>query len=233
MSLADVVTKKIRANIYSGVYAPGHKLIVRELSKELGVSHTPIKDALNRLVAEEYVEALPRKSMIVKQYNHSDFIERMEIRLMCELYCAKAVIERAREGTELIESLKDIEGRILDLPRDSHLSEKETWFRLDAGFHSTYMEAAGNAAMLAMYNRLETQRFSYFAVLQNAKLILDKDRYESDRKAHARIIRAIENRDGDMFRREIVRHIVDVSRDHKLGERDQKRVEKWLVDKDS
>ena len=51
-SLVDVVTDKIRSNIFSGKYLPGKKLVVREISEELGVSHTPLKDSLNRLVSE-------------------------------------------------------------------------------------------------------------------------------------------------------------------------------------
>ena len=62
VSLVDVVTEKIRSNIYSGKYLPGQRLVVREISEELGVSHTPVKDALNRLVSEGYVVALPRRS---------------------------------------------------------------------------------------------------------------------------------------------------------------------------
>ena len=58
-SLVDVVADKIRQNIYTGKYEAGKKLIVRELSEEFGVSHTPVKDALNRLISEGYVEALP------------------------------------------------------------------------------------------------------------------------------------------------------------------------------
>ena len=57
-SLVDVVADKIRQNIYTGKYEAGKKLIVRELSEEFGVSHTPVKDALNRLISEGYVEAL-------------------------------------------------------------------------------------------------------------------------------------------------------------------------------
>ena len=55
-SLVDVVADKIRQNIYTGKYEAGKKLIVRELSEEFGVSHTPVKDALNRLISEGYVE---------------------------------------------------------------------------------------------------------------------------------------------------------------------------------
>ena len=67
-SLVDVVADKIRQNIYTGKYEAGKKLIVRELSEEFGVSHTPVKDALNRLISEGYVEALPRRSMVVRTY---------------------------------------------------------------------------------------------------------------------------------------------------------------------
>lgn len=225
-SLVDIVTKQIRANIYNGKYQPGKKLIVRELAEELEVSHTPIKDALNRLVAEGYVEALPRKSMIVKKYNTSEFIELLEIRLMYEVHCVEEVIEKARVDTHLVEELKTIERQIRSLSEKTHLAEKEKWFGLDATFHAAYMRATDNQAILAQYSGLQTQRFSYFAVLQSSNKILDTARFESDRKAHARIIGAIELKDAALLRRAIIEHIVTVGSDHELDERDRKRVER-------
>ena len=63
--------------------------------EELGVSHTPVKDALNRLVSEGYVEAMPRRSMVVKEYSNIEFLDNYDQRLMIELYYADEILERA------------------------------------------------------------------------------------------------------------------------------------------
>ena len=103
-SLVEIVTNTIRKNIYNGTYAPGEKLIVRELSEQLGVSHTPIKDALNRLVSEGYVEAPPRKSMYVKPFSIMDLMETLYVRAMCELSVVKIGTKGAliKQGGEVV-----------------------------------------------------------------------------------------------------------------------------------
>ena len=107
VSLVDVVTDKIRSNIYSGKYLPGQRLIVREISEELGVSHTPVKDALNRLVSEGYVVALPRRSMVVKEYSNIEFIDNYDQRMMIELYYADEIMKRAKEDPSMLEDMEE------------------------------------------------------------------------------------------------------------------------------
>ena len=108
VSLVDVVTEKIRSNIYSGKYLPGQRLVVREISEELGVSHTPVKDALNRLVSEGYVVALPRRSMVVREYSNIEFIDNYDQRLMIELYYAEEIINGGRRTGPLSAIWKNI-----------------------------------------------------------------------------------------------------------------------------
>ena len=107
-SLVDVVADKIRQNIYTGKYEAGKKLIVRELSEEFGVSHTPVKDALNRLISEGYVEALPRRSMVVRTYTNAELLDALEARMMCEVFYADAIIEMSKGHPELVKELKEV-----------------------------------------------------------------------------------------------------------------------------
>ena len=107
-SLVDVVADKIRQNIYTGKYEAGKKLIVRELSEEFGVSHTPVKDALNRLISEGYVEALPRRSMVVRTYTNVELLDALEARMMCEVFYADAIIEMSKGHPELVRERKEV-----------------------------------------------------------------------------------------------------------------------------
>ena len=125
-SLVDVVADKIRQNIYTGKYEAGKKLIVRELSEEFGVSHTPVKDALNRLISEGYVEALPRRSMVVRTYTNAELLDALEARMMCEVFYADAIIEMSKGHPELVKELKEVMAttRRLVAERGEHLKEK-------------------------------------------------------------------------------------------------------------
>jgi DNA-binding GntR family transcriptional regulator len=223
-SLVDVVTKQIRTNIYNGVYEPGQKLIVRELSEELGVSHTPIKDALNRLVAEGYVEALPRKSMVVKEHSNHDFIERLEIRLMCELYCVNAVIENAKKDESFLNELKKIEEEIEEIYRAEKSIDREKWIALDGKFHRVFMQQSANQQLIKVYEGLDIPRFRYFAFLQNNHRVWGSERFEYAQYTHSKIISAIEQKSKELLRQELISDAVNLGLEHAQTEEDKKKV---------
>ena len=133
-SLVDVVADKIRQNIYTGKYEAGKKLIVRELSEEFGVSHTPVKDALNRLISEGYVEALPRRSMVVRTYTNVELLDALEARMMCEVFYADAIIEMSKGHPELVRELKEVMAttRRLVAERGEHFNAD--WSQMRCGF---------------------------------------------------------------------------------------------------
>lgn len=167
-SLVEIVANKIRSNIYKGKYEPGQRLIVRELADELGVSHTPIKDALNRLVAEGYIEAIPRKSMIVKQYTPHDFIENLEVRLMCELFCVDIILDdQILANNNFVEQMKnDVEALKTTLDKDGNI-DYERWVLYQKLFHERYMGLLDNQKIVKIYKELEPHRNSYFTYQQN------------------------------------------------------------------
>lgn len=213
-SLVDVTTERIRNNILSGKYAPGAKLVVRELSDDLGVSHTPIKEALNRLVAEGYVEAIPRKSMVVKEYSDSDLLDILECRLMLERRCAEHLfhgdVDLKKVADRMEKQLPNIENAF----RDSTSKRMEKWIEEDRRFHDIYVAENKNAAMQKMYRNLDTQRYSHLRYWQKEHTELEQKRYDMDRIAHLSIIEAIRNGKKDDFDRAITQHIQGIAIDH-------------------
>lgn len=157
-SLVDVVADKIRQNIYTGKYEAGKKLIVRELSEEFGVSHTPVKDALNRLISEGYVEALPRRSMVVRTYTNAELLDALEARMMCEIFYADAIIEMSKGHPELVKELKEVMAttRRLVAERGEHFNAD--WVANEVRFHRCYMLYCGNARVVKMHQDLGTNR---------------------------------------------------------------------------
>jgi len=225
VSLVDIVTNRIRKNIYTGKYEPGKKLIVRELSEELGVSHTPIKDALNRLISEGYVEALPRKSMIVKEYSNRDFVERLEVRLMCELYSVDAVMEAIEKGAPVVEQLRSAMQKI-EAAFENSGEDCEKWMITESYFHEIYISFCDNQCLLELYKNLCSQRYSYFSFLQSRHIALNKTRHESDVQAHLHIIEALENKDKNAFRNAIINHVTTVCEEHVETEFEYAKLEK-------
>ncbi|MEG1857994.1 MAG: GntR family transcriptional regulator, partial [Pseudoflavonifractor sp.] len=91
-TLVDQLYTKIKEDIVACNLTAGQKLIFRELAAHYSASETPIKQALNRLVAEGLVESVPRKGMWVRKITDSEILEILDIRLMIELYDIENVI---------------------------------------------------------------------------------------------------------------------------------------------
>ncbi|MCX8011744.1 MAG: GntR family transcriptional regulator, partial [Desulfobacterota bacterium] len=64
-SLVEIAYKALKKDITERVLAPGQKIIIREINERYGISETPIKQALNRLIAEGLVESIPRRGVRV------------------------------------------------------------------------------------------------------------------------------------------------------------------------
>lgn len=213
-SLVDVVADKIRENIYTGKYEAGKKLIVRELSEEFGVSHTPVKDALNRLISEGYVEALPRRSMVVRTYTNSELLDAFEARMMCEVFYADAIIEASKGHPELVEELKEIiaKTRRLVAERGEHFNAD--WVENEVQFHRCYMLYCGNARVVKLHQDLGTNRISFLAYLGANHTPLKLSTLESNLMEHQAIVDAIEAADSARFINAVTRHIARATDDY-------------------
>src|SRR5690625_2352156 len=84
---ADVVYKTLRARITDGSIRPNEMLFEIELAEELGVSRTPVREALHRLVADGLLD-LVRRRWIVHEFTESEIIEIYEVRTAIEGYAA-------------------------------------------------------------------------------------------------------------------------------------------------
>lgn len=94
---AQQAYEAIRQKILSNVYPPGTALSERELSEQLAVSRTPVKDALKRLHFEGYVDVTPERGAVVSKIGLSDTLELYEIREALEGHFVRLAAERRRE----------------------------------------------------------------------------------------------------------------------------------------
>lgn len=223
-SLVDVVADKIRNNIYTGKYEAGKKLIVRELSEEFGVSHTPVKDALNRLIAEGYVEAPPRRSMVVRTFTNSDLIESLQIRLMCEIFCANEIIEAARVYPQMVEEMKEILEIMRKLIADKENLVYQDWVKNETRFHRCYMNFCGNEKLYEMYKGLDTNKLTYFTYLSSSHTPLKYSTLESNLKEHDEITAAIEALDTQRLINAVIRHLSRACEDYATDEASRKKI---------
>lgn len=165
--IVDQLYSDIKERIIRGQLKPDEKLSVRSLCEYYGVSDTPIKQALNRLVTERFVDALPRRGMRVRCITKQDIHEAMEARQMIELFAVPYVIKKGKEDPEIFEKLEknlDRNERLLENIGDlSHYSEKAAEeMAVSQEFHRILVKAIGNAVILESYQNIINHQYVYY-----------------------------------------------------------------------
>lgn len=150
------LAEHLREQILRGCFPPGEQINESLLVKQLGVSRTPLREALQRLAQEGLLTAKRNHGMFMVELTKADVNEIYGIRKTLELTAVEAIIsQRAGCRQEVRDRLVDI---ALHLP-DSSLTPDD-WIsasRLDLQFHTALVKAAGNSRLLRAYSTLAAE----------------------------------------------------------------------------
>ncbi|MBN1909693.1 MAG: GntR family transcriptional regulator [Pirellulales bacterium] len=141
----------IHDKLTTGALQPGLRLSNRAVAKEVGISFTPVREALNRLVSEGLLEYREGLGVFVPQVSHRQLEELYEIReiLECEVVarvCGKLPKETMGQLHRLQEEMQNI---VEQVEHDGKIGPRGEQFRqLDATFHLTLIRATGNRQLL-------------------------------------------------------------------------------------
>lgn len=94
-SAPDMCADYLRSVILNGEYESGQALVLDQVARELGISHTPIREAVRKLEAEGFVEYIPRRGAIVRPTLFSDFVQLVEIRKALEPILLEGAIKNS------------------------------------------------------------------------------------------------------------------------------------------
>ena len=164
--LVDQVYKDIKKRILTGDLEPDAKLNIRCLCEDYSVSDTPLKQALNRLVTDRLVIALPRRGMRVSKCTPKDIHEAIETRIMIETFAVPAAIKAVRKGEPILEKLEQnlIEDRALiqktNVSSYSEDSQKE--LELSQDFHLIIVRSLNNSIITESYSNITNHRYVYY-----------------------------------------------------------------------
>lgn len=151
-SLTELVVKEIRTRIIEGALQLGETLSENALAQDLGISKTPVRDALQRLRAERLVDILPSRGTVVFSIGPAELDQLSEYRAVLESSAARLSMETdaKRFGEDLVRILGDMETA---LDRD----DLATYRHLDADFHRSFFTHSGNKYVQAAYTDVEVQ----------------------------------------------------------------------------
>lgn len=188
----------IRARLLDGALPPGSRLDYKLLAKELGVSTTPVREAVTQLASEGFVELVPRLGAVVRSLNQNSAREFYEVREAVETFAALKAAERlSPRHLEMLRKQLDImEGHYHEV-RDRGGDKLESpalheFLDADLAFHKTILLGARNPALARTVEESHIQSRIFFA----DRGIHDLVRLRLACEQHAAILAALEIRDG-------------------------------------
>lgn len=199
----------IQEKIVSGRLATGCQVSELSLAKQIGISRTPVREAIRRLVHEGLLEQVPRYGTIVRTPQRRDIVELYELREALEGYAVGQAAERiASEELTLLGRLCD-EIRTLgsQLRRSGKCaldgSMMQRFLSADLAFHMVLLRAAGNGRLLKIVSesRVLTRIIGMKRQEHTVAVVEGTHRY------HSGILRALKRHDGATARELLVNHI--------------------------
>lgn len=156
LPLRDVVFNTLRRAILKGELKPGERLMEIALADKLGVSRTPIREAIRKLELEGLVVMAPRKGAKVASITERDLNDVLEVRKGMEVLAISLACKRIT-GEEL-EKLETIEQSFQKLIESGNLTELA---EMDVKFHDTIYQATNNQRLVQLLNNLREQMYRY------------------------------------------------------------------------
>ena len=195
--LRDIVFKTLRDAIITGEFQPGERLMEMKLANEMGVSRTPVREAIKKLEAEGLVIMNPRRGAQVAPINEKDLKDILEIRkalesLSCRIACGKV-------NPDDIKHLRSINRAVAKAVRENDIPEI---VERDVEFHDAINLITDNARLAKFLGQLKEHlyryRLEFIKNMENCNTIIED---------HERIIEAIAQKNADVACKEIEDHI--------------------------
>lgn len=206
--LKEEIFDALHRQIIAGKYAPGDWLRQEEIAGQMGVSMTPVREALDLLVAKGIAERVPYRGVRVREMSTKDILEAYSLRLLLE-----AII--AREAAENIspEQLTAL-GKIMEeMDRHVELNQMPQERQLSREFHDAIAAASGNNLLIQLY-ALVSNAFPdwllYEALFRNPELLAGSVAQTHDE--HTAILEALKNRDADKAVQVSLEHVMESGR---------------------
>jgi DNA-binding GntR family transcriptional regulator len=203
--LKEDIFEAVHARIISGVYKPGHWLRQEDIATQLGVSMTPVREALDLLVSAGIAERVPYRGVRVREMSARDVVEAYGLRLVLEVVIAQ---EAARNITR--EQVAGLERMLEEMKNHESLEDVSQARQLSRQFHSAIAEASRNDLLVKIYEIVSNafpDWLLYEALFRKPELLADS-MADTDRE-HSAILEALKQRDGDLAAQKSIEHVME------------------------
>jgi DNA-binding GntR family transcriptional regulator len=211
LRLHDTVVDHLRSYVVEGVLAPGAKLNERKLCETLGISRTPLREALKVLAAEGLIEISPNRGASVMQMSDLEIRDMFELMSGLEAFSGELACQRITQVE--ISEIKALHYAMLVCRSQNDLSG---YYNRNQAIHDKINEAARNTALRQTYvsvnRRLQALRF---------RSNFQTPKWDSAIRDHEEMIEALDTRDG--------KRMADIMRKHLMSKRDAVLAERTLT----
>jgi len=207
--LPEKIYNHLRKKLLAGELPPGARLDYKKISNEMGVSTTPVREAMGKLASEGLVELVPRAGAIVRKLGAQEAVQLYGVREAIETYAAAKAAEKISAAR--LQQLDDHLGKMrvlitrtfaagIGLMTGENLSE---FLQADLSFHMTIIEAAGNPRLtkLAGDSHIHSRIFGVERFGHNRELLEEAD------QIHRAIFDALRKRDAEVASNLVAQHI--------------------------
>ena len=175
--------RRLLEDIRTGTMAPGTRLRETELAARLGISRTPVREAIRQLEADGLVEHLPRQGATIRRLDYAEVVELYEMRAVLEGTAAR-LAARAASDIELAE-LAALNAELAETPAGPQARE------INRIFHRTLIDAARNRFLLKSMNALQKT-----LLILGPTTLADPSRATEAVAEHDAVLAALQDRDG-------------------------------------
>ena len=146
--LSEQVKEELLDDIMAGRYKPGDRLVESQIAKRMGISQSPVREALRDMVAMRFVEVEPHKGARVRRIDQREVLEIYPVRACLEELAGQLAVARAADY------LDDLERAIDRMTKAFSAGDVRTLAHWDVVFHRTILEASGNQILIETWKSL-------------------------------------------------------------------------------
>jgi DNA-binding GntR family transcriptional regulator len=197
LPLANQVAITIRDMIIQDTIKPGERIRERQLSEELNVSRTPLREALKILEGEKLVALLPNRGAVVADPAPDEVRELLQVLGALEALGGRLATENARDA-----EIAEIKALHYEMLAAYSRGDRLAYFKLNQQIHSSIMNASRNSSLIDTHSHFNARlyRVRYRSNQQNA-------RWHEAIDEHEGLIRALEARDGELLAARLSSHL--------------------------
>lgn len=197
LPLRDIVFKNLRTAILRGDFQPGERLMENQLADRMGVSRTPIREAIRKLELEGLVVMVPRKGAEVANITEKEIRDVLEVRATLEGLAIKLACNNMEKSD--IEHLTEVNNQFIKAVVAKNTDDV---LKNDIAFHDIIFEASGNERLIQILNNLREQIYRYrmeyiYKIADHGQLV----------KEHLQIVDALKNKNPELATELAIAHV--------------------------